>query len=597
MASRPPSARLSFPAFGTGLRDAFAAGYALADLRKDLLAGVTIGIVAVPLAMALAIATGVPPQYGLYTAIVAGIVIALAGGSRFNVSGPTAAFVVILLPIVHQHGLGGLLLATIMAGLILVAMGALRMGAMIQFVPYPVVLGFTAGIGVVIATLQVPDFLGLAVAPAGPGEHYLDRVAAIARALPGIRPAELSTGLVTLAILVYWPRMRIPVPGPLVALVVATLGAWALNGAAGAGMIETVASRFSWEFRGASGQGIPPIVPSFAFPWQLPGADGAPLGLSFALFQALLGPAIAIAMLAAIESLLCGVIANGLTRTRHDPNAELIGQGLGNIIAPFFGGITATAAIARTATSIRSGARSPIAAVVHSLVVLLAVVSLAGPLGHVPMSALAALLFVIAWNMSEPRLFVRTVRSAPRGDVAILLTCFLLTVLFDMVLAVAVGIGLAAALFVRQMAHHTHASRLGGLGRPPVQGFSHEVAVYDVNGPLFFAAAEKAVSSLHVVDPGIRLIVLEMSDVPSMDGTAVVAMQGLVDELDRQGIALVIAGLQARMVLKLRRAGVRRGSGRLTFCSDLGQARKIAARWLGTDGLAGAGTPDQPPVS
>jgi sulfate permease, SulP family len=563
---------------GAGLRDAFRAGYGLRDLRSDVLAGLTIGIVAVPLAMALAIATGVPPQYGLYTAIVAGIVIALTGGSRFNVSGPTAAFVVILLPIVQQHGIGGLLVATLMAGLILVGMGVARMGTLIQFVPYPVVLGFTAGIGVVIATLQLPDFLGLSVAVSG--DDYLHKVAAIVWAIPSLDPAELGIGAMTLAILVYWPRLRLPVPGPLVALVAASLVALLANLAFGGGFIDTISSRFSWEFRGASGQGIPPIAPGFTLPWLLPGADGAPLRLTFGLVQVLLGPAIAIAVLGAIESLLCGVIANGLTRTRHDPNVELVGQGLGNIVAPFFGGITATAAIARTATSIRSGARSPIAAVVHSLVVLLAVVGLAGLLGKVPMAALAALLFVVAWNMSEPQLFVRTVRSAPRGDVAILLTCFLLTVLFDMVLAVAVGVGLAAALFIRQMAQLTHSSKLGGAGRPSPMGFPAQVAVYDVNGPLFFAAAEKAVTSLHVVDPGVRIIVLDMNDVPSMDGTAVVAMQALVDEMRRQDIGVIFAGLQARMVLKLLRAGVRRREGRLTFCAGLDQARRIAERWL-----------------
>jgi sulfate permease, SulP family len=580
VAPRPPAARVKLPAVGAGLRDAFRAGYGFGEFRKDLLAGLTIGIVAVPLAMALAIATGVPPQYGLYTAIVAGIVIALTGGSRFNVSGPTAAFVVILLPIVHQHGLGGLLIATIMAGLILVAMGVARMGALIQFVPYPVVLGFTAGIGVVIATLQLPDFLGLALPAAGPGVHFTDKVIAIARALPAIAPAELALGMLTLLVLVFWPRLRLSLPGPLVALVIASLAAWLINNFIDAVTIETVASRFSWEFRGATGQGIPPIAPGFVLPWQLPGGDGVPLQLNFGLFQALLGPAIAIALLAAIESLLCGVIANGLTRTHHDPNAELIGQGLGNIVAPFFGGITATAAIARTATSIRSGARSPIAAVVHSLVVLLAVVALAGILGLVPMSALAALLFIIAWNMSEPRLFARTLRSAPRGDVAILLTCFLLTVLFDMVLAVAVGIGLAAALFIGRMAELTHASHIGGAGRPAAEGFPPEVAVYDVNGPLFFAAAEKAVSSLHVVDPGVRVIVLEMSDVPSMDGTAVVAVQALVDEMHRQGVKLIFAGLKPRMVVKLLRVGVKRTGGELTFCASMDQASKIAARWM-----------------
>jgi SulP family sulfate permease len=577
MARRPATPRYTPPAIGAGLRAAFAAGYGAADLRKDVLAGLTIGIVAIPLAMALAIATGVPPQHGLYTAIIAGAVIALAGGSRFNVSGPTAAFVVVLLPIVQQYGLGGLLLATIMAGIILVALGLARMGALIQFIPYPVVLGFTAGIGVVIASLQVPDFLGLQLA--GGGEHFLEKVADIIRTLPSVDLAEFGLGVATLAILLAWPRLRLPVPAPLVGLALAALAAWAANQWAGAS-IETIASRFSWEAGGRSGAGIPPIPPMFVLPWQLAGPDGQQLQLSFGLVQALLGAAFAMAMLAAIESLLCAVIANGLTRTRHDSNAELVGQGLGNIIAPFFGGITATAAIARTATSIRSGARSPIAAIVHALVVLLAVVGLSGLLGLVPMSALAALLFVVAWNMSEPHLFMRTLRSAPRGDVAILLTCFLLTVLFDMVLAVGVGVGLAAALFIRRMALLTHSARLPDGSHPAARDLPTEVAVYDVNGPLFFAAAEKAVSSLHIVDPGVRVVLLEMSDVPSMDGTAVVAVQGLADELDRQGIGLVFVGLHARMVLKLRRAGLRRTAGKVTFCSNLAQAVKVASRWL-----------------
>ena len=536
MASRPKLSRVPLPAIGAGLRDAFRAGYGLVELRKDILAGLTIGIVAVPLAMALAIATGVPPQYGLYTAIVAGMVIAVTGGSRFNVSGPTAAFVVILLPIVQQHGIGGLLIATIMAGIILVIIGLARMGALIQFVPYPVVLGFTAGIGVVIATLQIPDFLGLAIAV--PGEDYVTKVGSILRALPGMDPAEFGLGLATLALLLLWPRLRLPVPAPLVGLIFAAVVAWLANQWTD-GTIETISSRFSWEFQGQSGQGIPPIAPAFMLPWHQPGPDGAPLQMSFGLFQALLGPAIAIALLAAIESLLCAVIANGLTRTRHDPNAELIGQGLGNIVAPLFGGITATAAIARTATSIRSGARSPIAAVVHALVVLLAVVGLAGLLGLVPMAALAALLFVVAWNMSEPH------------------------------------------LFIRRMALLTQSSRVPAEGHPAATGLPAEVVVYDVNGPLFFAAAERAVSSLHIVDPGVRIIMLEMTDVPSMDGTAVVAVQGLADEMRRQGVALIFVGLQPRMVLKLLRAGLRREAGRLTFCSGIGQARTVALRWLG----------------
>ena len=565
--------RLPLP--GSALLATWRRGYGLAELRRDLLAGLTIGIVAVPLSMALAIATGVPPQHGLYTAIVAGAIIALTGGSRFNVSGPTAAFVVILFPIVANHGIGGLLIATLMAGLILVALGLARLGSLIQFVPYPVVLGFTAGIAVVIALLQLPDFLGLEVAL---GESTLGNAAAIGGALVTLDPAELGVGLVTLATLILWPRLRLPIPAPLVGLAVGTLAALAVTPLGVE--VDTIASRFSWSLQGESGSGIPPFAPILVLPWQLPGPDGTPLTVDFALIRELLGPALAIAMLGAIESLLCAVVADGLTRTRHDPNAELLGQGLGNIAAPFFGGITATAALARTATNIRSGAVSPVAAVVHALVVLLAVVLLAGVLALVPMAALAALLFIIAWNMSEARHFLHTLRSAPASDAAILVICFALTVIFDMVLAVAVGMGLAAALFIRRMAEVTETRRLDAPHETGRGDLPAGVALYDIDGPLFFGAAEKAVSSLRVVDPEIRVILLDMRDVPSLDATAIVALQTLAEELEAEGIGLVFVGLPARLVLKLRRAGLRRRAGRLAMVGDPAHARRLAERWL-----------------
>lgn len=571
-----PSSSSSFPRPGVALFHTWREGYGLADLRHDLLAGLTIGIIAVPLSMALAIATGVPPQHGLYTAIVAGAIIALTGGSRFNISGPTAAFVVILFPIVANHGIGGLLIATLMAGMILVALGLSRLGNLIQFIPYPVVLGFTAGIGVVIALLQLPDFLGLASVTLG--ESTLDNLFAIIRALPSLAPAELGIGLVTLATLILWPQLKLPVPAPLIGLAVGTLVALA---ATQFGLeVDTIASRFHWEYLGQSGNGIPPLPPTLAWPWQLPGANGTPLTIDFALIRELLGPAFAIAMLAAIESLLCAVVADGLTRTRHDPNAELIGQGIGNMVVPFFGGITATAALARTATNIRSGARSPIAAIVHSLVVLLTVVALAGILGLVPMAALAALLFIIAWNMSEARHFVHTLKSAPGSDVAILVICFSLTVIFDMVLAVAVGVGLAAALFIRRMAKLTHTRRLTADEHDLARDLPHQVAVYDVNGPLFFGAAEKAVASLRMVDPEVRVIMLDMRDVPSLDATAIVALHTLVDELHTQKVGLIMVGLPARLLMKLKRAGIKREVGRLAWVREAGHAKRLAMKWL-----------------
>ncbi len=569
------------PGISTGLRSVLKEGYRLADIRKDVMAGLTIGTVAVPLSMALAIATGVPPQHGLYTAIVAGVLIALTGGARFNVSGPTAAFVVILFPIVQQYGLGGLLIASMMAGLILVALGLTRMGRLIQFVPYPVVLGFTAGIAVVIAVLQIPDFLGLETGKLG--EHFVENVSTIVASLPTVNPLELSVGAFALVVMLLWPHLQIPIPAPLVGLVVGALAAyginWLMGGPGAAGAVETIASRFTWEVGGQTGSGIPPIPPTFMAPWLLPGPDGEPLKLSFALFSALLGPAFAIAMLGAIESLLCAVVADGLTKTKHDPNAELIGQGLGNIVAPLFGGITATAAIARTATNIRSGARSPISAVIHSLVVLLAVVALAGLLGLVPMAALAALLFIIAWNMSEARHFLHTMRSAPPGDVTILVTCFGLTVLFDMVLAVAVGVGLAAALFIRRMSLLTEANLFETHHHPTNMEFPPEVAIYDINGPLFFGAAEKALSSLHLVDPKIKTVILDMHDVPSMDGTAIVALESMISEMGRDGVRLILVGLQPRMIVKLRRAGIHKVAGSLAYCRNLERAEAVVRRW------------------
>ncbi len=571
--------RLHFPALATGLRSAWQAGYGLADLRQDIMAGLTVGTVAVPLSMALAIATGVPPQHGLYTAIVAGAIIALTGGARFNVSGPTAAFVVILFPIVQQFGLGGLLIASMMAGVILIVLGLTHMGRLIQFVPYPVVLGFTAGIAVVIAVLQIPDFLGLQTGELG--EHFIANLAIIAQSLSSLDPLELGVGIFALAVMLYWPRLNLPIPAPLIGLVVGALAAYGLNLWLGGGSIDTIASRFSWEINGETGSGIPPVAPVLMAPWHLPGPNGVPLEVNFELIRALIGPAFAIAMLGAIESLLCAVVADGLTKTRHDPDAELLGQGLGNLVAPLFGGITATAAIARTATNIRSGARSPLAAVVHALVVLLAVIALASVLGLVPMAALAALLFIIAWNMSEARHFVRTLRSAPFDDVAILVTCFGLTVIFDMVLAVGVGIALAAALFIRRMAVLTQSDRVDTRRDISLAALPDGVAVYNIDGPLFFGAAEKALASLRVTDPTIKTLIIDMRDVPSMDVTGIMALKALLDDRARDNVGVILVGLKARMILKLRRAGIHKVPGQRLYCQHMAQAIKVARRWQG----------------
>jgi sulfate permease, SulP family len=406
----------------SALRQALAQRPSRHEVQANVLAGLTVGVIALPLSMALAIASGVPPQYGLYTAIVAGIVIALTGGSAVNVSGPTAAFVVVLLPIVQEFGLGGLLLSGLMAGFILVAMGFGRLGKLIEIVPYPVIVGFTSGIGVVIATFQIKDFLGLEIESLR--GHYLEIVSVILHALHSIDWRETAIGLLTLAVLLVWPRVRSRIPGHLVALLIGSLTAWMLALFVPGFQVDTIGSRFSFEIDGVTGSGIPPILPTFDWPWNLPGADGTPIGLSFELIRLLLPAAITIAILGALESLLCAVIADGMSEKKHDPNDELIGQGIGNILAPLFGGIPATAAIARTTANVKSGGSLPLASVVHGLFILFAILLLAPILSHIPMASMAALLLMVAWNMSEAKHFARTVRIAPRDDVLVLVACF-----------------------------------------------------------------------------------------------------------------------------------------------------------------------------
>jgi SulP family sulfate permease len=570
--SADPEKRIPVARLGHGLREALREGYGLGDLRADLMAGAVVGVVALPLSMALAIASGVPPQHGLYTAIVAGLVIALLGGSRVQVSGPTAAFVVILSPIATQFGLGGLLVATLLAGVLLVAMGIGRLGRFIEFVPYPVTTGFTAGIAIVIGTLQIRDLLGLTV-PQLP-EHYLERLLVLVRALPSLRWSDALVAAFTLAVLLLWPRVSRRVPGPLVALASAAVGALLLTWFVPGFEVATIRSRFS---------GIPQVPPLPVLPWHLPGPDGRPLVLSLALVRELMPPAFAIAMLGAIESLLSAVVADGMTGRKHDADVELMAQGVGNLLAPFFGGIAATGAIARTAANVRSGARSPLASVAHALVVLLAVLVLAPALGYLPMASLAALLLLVAWNMSESKHFVHMVRAAPRSDVAVLLTCFGLTVLFDMVVSVTAGVLMAALLFMRRMAE-VSGVKLVGEGHPDLPAsLPRGVILYDIAGPLFFGAAEKAFTALRSVERRhLRVVVLDLEDVPAIDATGLFHLDSLVTDLDKAGVEVVMMGLQDQPLRALARAGWRRRKHRARIFRSvergLEAARALASR-------------------
>ncbi|MDT3664583.1 C4-dicarboxylic acid transporter DauA [Cronobacter dublinensis] len=528
--------------------------YTLSRLSRDLLAGITVGIIAIPLAMALAIGSGVPPQYGLYTSAIAGIVIALSGGSRYSVSGPTAAFVVILYPVAQQFGLSGLLVATLMSGVFLVLFGLARFGRLIEYIPLPVTLGFTSGIGITIATMQIKDFFGLEMAHVP--EHYLPKVAALAMALPGINPGDAAIGIVTLAVLILWPRLGIRLPGHLPALLAgcAVMGIVHLLG----GNVATIGSRFHYLLAdGTQGSGIPPLLPQLVLPWDLPGSG---FTLSLDSLRALLPAAFSMAMLGAIESLLCAVVLDGMTGTRHNANSELIGQGLGNLVAPFFGGITATAAIARSAANVRAGATSPVAAVFHALLVLLALLALAPLLSWLPLSAMAALLLMVAWNMSEAHKVIGLLRRAPQDDIIVMLLCMSLTVLFDMVIAISVGVVLASLLFMRRVARMTRLAPLN-------VSVPEDVLAMRVTGPLFFAAAEGVFTPLLAQAAGKRVIVMQWDAVPVLDAGGLDALQRFIERLP-EGCELRLCHLEFQPLRTLARAGVQPIPGRLAFFPD-----------------------------
>ncbi|WP_430461060.1 C4-dicarboxylic acid transporter DauA [Thalassolituus sp. LLYu03] len=541
--------------------------YTRTRLIKDLLAGLTVGVIAIPLSMALAIASGVAPQYGLYTAMIAGFLIALAGGSRFSISGPTAAFVVILYPIAEKFGLGGLAIATLLSGLILIAMAFARLGRFIEYIPESVTLGFTSGIAIVIATLQLKDFFGLNISYP---ETYIEKIETLATALPDAGLPSLVVGIATFAALLLWRRFS-TLPPHIPALLVGVFVAWllSLNGHE----VATIGSRFTYTLPdGSNGFGIPPVLPELVWPWNLPGADGQPVGLSWSLLQLLLPAAFSIAMLGAIESLLCAVVLDGMTNTRHSANSELLGQGIGNVVVPFFGGITATAAIARSAANVRAGAQTPVAAVVHGLVVMAGLLVLAPVLAYLPMASMAALLLLVAWNIAEADKVIHFLKTAPRGDIMVLLTCMSLTVLFDMVIAIGVGIVLASLLFMRDISEMTKISDISHNRRLISQPLPDDWAVIKINGPLFFAAADRIFSELSQSTRPLKGVILYMDAVPIIDAGGLAALMKFLDASRRHHTQVWIADLQYQPLKTLARAGVNPQNGALRFFPTLADA-------------------------
>ena len=533
--------------------------YDRVQLTNDVIAGVIVGVVALPLAIAFAIASGVTPDRGLWTAIVADFLISALGGSRVQIGGPTGAFVVIVYAIVQKYGIDGLTVATLMAGVILVAMGLAKFGSAIKFIPHPLVIGFTSAIAVIIFSGEVKDFLGLhmGAVPA----PFLARWAAYAAAITTISPDALGVALVSLAIILFWPRVSRRVPGPFVALIVTTVGAALLHLP-----VETIGSRFGE---------IAAAVPHPRFPH-----------LTLEQVTSLVGPAFTIALLAAVESLLSAVVADGMIGGRHRSNMELVAQGIANIASPLFGGIPATGAIARTATNVKNGGRTPVAGMIHALTLLIITVAAGRWAAYIPMATLAAILVVVAYHMSEWRTFLAELRS-PKSDVAVLLTTFLLTVLVDLTVAIGVGMVLAAFLFIRRMASVTNVSVITreireGLAADDAteelmdrRAVPAGVEVYEINGPFFFGAAQSFKDAVSQVAGNPKVLILRMRNVPAMDSSGVHALLDVIRRARKSGTAVVLAGVHMQPLVALTDsdAVVEIGSENLAGNLDLALAR------------------------
>lgn len=543
----------------------------------NVVAGVIVGVVALPLAMAFAIASGARPEQGIYTAIIGGLVVSVLGGSRVQIAGPTGAFIAILAGVTLKYGFEGLQLATLMAGLILVIMGLTRMGGVIKFIPDPVIVGFTAGIGIIIWVGQWRDFLGL---PKVEGEHFHEKLLHLIEVLPQLHIPTTGMALMSLLLVLFSARVRglKRVPGPLVALIVATLlqAVFKFEG------IATIGSAFG---------GIPQGLPRFSFP-----------SITLTQVISLIGPAFTIAMLGAIESLLSAVVADGMTGTKHDSNQELIGQGLANVITPLFGGFAATGAIARTATNIRNGATSPLAGIAHTVTLVLVVLFLAPYAAYIPLACLAAILFVVAYNMSELKHFGYIVRRAPRADVAILLITFLLTVFADLVVAVNIGVILAILQFLRRMTETVDVqvvssedlkTELASLG---LQDIPKSVLIYEIDGPFFFGAVEKFEHVLTEIHAEPKAVILRFRRVPFMDITGMQTLEEVIVTLRKRGVRIVVCEANDRVRAKLWKAGILKLLGEQDFHDRLAQSLASAVSGLAAGPDAEAETNPQPPA-
>lgn len=507
---------------------------------NNLLAGIIVGIVALPLAMAFAIASGAKPEQGIYTAIVAGGISSLLGGSRLQISGPTGAFIVILAGITAEYGIAGLQMATLMAGFILLMMGLVRFGAVIKYIPDPVIVGFTSGIAIIIWVGQWKDFFGLN--PTLGAAHFHEKVWDLIVAFPSVHLQTTLLALLTLLIVIYSPRVFKRIPSPLIAMVVVT----AIQASFNFKGVATIGSAFG---------GIPQSLPEFEF-----------LPIRFSQVLQLIGPAFTIALLGAIESLLSAVVADSMTNTKHDSNQELIGQGVANIFSPLFGGFASTGAIARTATNIRNGATSPLAGIVHIITLVVIVLVFAPLAAHIPLCTLSAILFIVAYNMSEMHRFSHMVRTAPKADVVVLIITFLLTILTDLVLAVNIGVMLAALLFMKRM------SEAVSIKQQSIEELIQEtgnkslilpdnVAIFTMEGPFFFGVTERLMIALETAHTHADILVLRMENVPIIDATGLQTFWDLMKKCERNHTRLILCQVRPNILEKMERAGIAQKMG------------------------------------
>jgi len=537
---QPTFAELFTPKLITVLRES----YGVADFRADVISGLTVAIVALPLSMAIAIASGVTPDRGLYTAVIGGFIVSLLGGSRFQIGGPAGAFIVLVALTVERHGVDGVILATLMAGVFLIAAGLLRLGTYIKFIPYPVTVGFTAGIAVIIFASQLKDLFGITLTAKEPGE-LIPKLEALARALRTVNVSAAAVAAFSIAIIVVLRKLRPTWPGILIAVAAAAVAAWALSLP-----VETIGTRFG---------GIPRQLPWPAWP-----------AFSLEKAQAVLPDAIAFALLGAIESLLSAVVADGMTGRRHRSNCELVGQGFANIASALFGGICVTGAIARTATNVRAGARSPVSGMLHSLFLLLFMLIAAPLASYIPLAALASVLVVVAWNMAERHAFVTLIRSS-RGDATVLLATFLLTIFRSLTEGIVVGFALGAVLFINRMAQMTGIEAEtplvaddraddGDGDRVPFDASlatDPDVMVYRITGAFFFGAASAVGTVLDSIADTGKAFVVDFAAVPFLDSTAAHAMSGVAAKAARRGIRLFITGASPTVRRALLTHGVR----------------------------------------